>query len=415
MFKFLKNKINNWIGKIKKEKISEDAEKKVEKEKTEKKTKQKRKKEKKEAKKQEEVEEIKEKEEEIEKKPEKKAKEEKKKEKQIKKIDKREQKAKEKEEKLEAKKQEEVEEIKEKEEEIEKKPEKKSIFKKIKKLATTKISESEFEKQFEDFETGLAENNVALETIDEIKNKMKEAIVDKEIKKQDLEGEIKNSLKEAISSLLLEPIDIVKKVKEKKEKRPFVIVFFGINGSGKTTTIAKLVNLFSQNNLSCVIAASDTFRAASIEQLEIHAKNLNVKLIKHDYGTDPAAVAFDAIKYAQAKNIKVVLVDTAGRMHTSQNLMREMEKICRVTKPDIRLFIAESITGNDAINQAKNFSESVGIDGIILTKADVDEKGGTAISIGYVTGKPILFLGTGQRYSDLQEFNKNKLLESFGL
>jgi len=290
--------------------------------------------------------------------------------------------------------------------------EKTSIFKKIKGKFSYKLSEEDFENIFEKLELLLLENNVALEATESIKEQLKEELLEKEIKKENLEQEIKQALKKAIENILIEPDDILSLV---KEKQPFVIVFFGINGTGKTTTIAKLANFFKQNNISCVLAASDTFRAASIEQLQEHSSKLNIKLIKHDYGADPAAVAFDAIKHAKAHNIQVVLIDTAGRMHTKENLLNEMEKICRVTDPDLKIFVAESIAGNDAIQQAKNFDESIGIDGSILTKADVDEKGGTAISISYVTKKPILYLGMGQNYEDLELFNKEKFIEKLGL
>ncbi len=190
-----------------------------------------------------------------------------------------------------------------------------------------------------------------------------------------------------------------------------MIVFFGINGSGKTTTIAKIAYLLKKHKITSVFAASDTFRAASIEQIEKHAEKLGIKVIKHKYGSDPAAVAFDAINYAKAHNIDVVLIDTSGRMHTEQNLLEEMKKICRVAKPDLRIFVGEAIVGNDAIEQGKTFNDEIGIDGIILTKADVDEKGGATISLSYITKKPILFLGTGQGYADLKEFNKEEILK----
>ena len=293
--------------------------------------------------------------------------------------------------------------------EREKKP---SIFKKIRQVFTYKLTEEDFDDLFENLEFLLLENNVALEAVDEIKKQLKSELLNKEIKKDRIEQEIKNSLKKAIDNLLIEPDDLLSLV---KEKQPFIILFFGINGTGKTTTIAKLANLFLRNKISCVLAAADTFRAASIEQLEQHAKKLGVKVIKHDYGADPAAVAFDAIKHAKAHNIQVVLIDTAGRMHTQENLMSEMEKICRVTDPDLKIFIAESIAGNDAIQQAKAFHESIGIDGSILSKADVDEKGGTAISISYVTKRPILYLGTGQEYKDLELFDKEKFIKQLGL
>jgi fused signal recognition particle receptor len=188
-----------------------------------------------------------------------------------------------------------------------------------------------------------------------------------------------------------------------------------VNGSGKTTTIAKMVKLFQDNNMKCVIAASDTFRAAAIQQLEEHANRLKVKLIKHDYGADPAAVAYDAIEHAKAKDLDVVFIDTAGRLHSNTNLMDEMKKIIRVAKPDMKIFIGESITGNDCVEQAKQFNEAVGIDAIILSKADVDEKGGAAISVSYVTGKPIIYIGTGQEYNDLEKFDKKLVLGTLGM
>ena len=166
---------------------------------------------------------------------------------------------------------------------------------------------------------------------------------------------------------------------------------------------------------SVVIAAADTFRAAAIDQLQLHADKLNIKMIKHDYGSDAAAVAFDAVKHAEAKKIDVVLIDTAGRIHSNINLMDEMKKIIRVAKPDLKIFIGESITGNDCTEQAKKFNEAIGIDGIILSKADIDEKGGAAISISYITGKPILYIGTGQEYKDIKEFNPEMIMENLGL
>ena len=290
--------------------------------------------------------------------------------------------------------------------------EKTSIFKRLKAKLSYKLSEPDFEEIFENLELLLLENNVAVEAVENIKQQIKEELIGKEIKKPDLEKEIKQALKKALINILLEPDDLPTLV---KEKQPFVIVFFGINGTGKTTSIAKLANLLLKHKISCVLAASDTFRAASIEQLQEHASKLNLKLIKHDYGADPAAVAFDAIKHAKAHKIQVVIIDTAGRMHTQSNLLSEMEKICRVADPDMKIFVAESIAGNDAIQQAKNFNNTIGIDASILTKADVDEKGGTAISISYVTKKPILYLGTGQEYKDLELFNPEKFIKELGL
>ena len=136
-----------------------------------------------------------------------------------------------------------------------------------------------------------------------------------------------------------------------------------------------MTKLLLDKDYSVVLAAADTFRAAAIDQLQEHADKLKVNMLKHDYGSDPAAVAFDAIQHAKKHKKKVVLIDTAGRMYTKANLMKEMEKIVKVSKPDLKIFVGESITGNDATEQAKMFNETAGIDGIILTKADVDEKG----------------------------------------
>jgi len=291
---------------------------------------------------------------------------------------------------------------------------KKSFFEKIKSTFTYKITPEDFDSLFEDLDMLLLENNVAMEVVENIKLKLSKKLIGKEIKKNDLEEIIKKELKSTLNEILIDPDDPINAIKLKKEK-PFIMLFFGINGSGKTTSIAKLTYQLKQKGFSVVLAAADTFRAASIEQISEHAKKLNVPLIKHDYGADPAAVGFDAIKYAKSHHIDVVLIDTAGRMHTKTNLMSEMEKIVRVTNPDLKIFVAESIAGNDAIEQAKSFHKSVNIDGSILSKADVDEKGGTIISISAITHKPIFYLGTGQTYNDLKLFNKQEFIDSLGL
>ncbi len=293
--------------------------------------------------------------------------------------------------------------------------EKKSLSQKIKeKITTKKISESEFEELFWNLELILLENNVATEVIEKIKESLKMDLVNTPLERKKIETIIQSSLKETIQNLFKEnDFDLIEEIK--KSEKPYVIVLLGINGSGKTTTIAKLTHLLKSNNLSVVIAAADTFRAAAIDQLETWSKKLDVKLIKHDYGADAAAVAFDAIKHAKATKKDVVLIDTAGRMHSNVNLIDELKKIIRVSNPNLKIFVGESITGNDCIEQAKTFDEAVNIDGIILSKADVDEKGGTAISISYVTGKPIYYLGTGQNLGDLEKFSIDKLMQSLDL
>jgi len=292
--------------------------------------------------------------------------------------------------------------------------EKKGFFAKVKEAITTKkITEKQFDEMFWDLELALLENNAAVEVIEKIKGDLKRELVEKPIPRTKVQETIVGSLRKSILDLFpVEPPDLLKTVKQKK---PYVICFVGVNGSGKTTSIAKVAHLLKQKGLSVVLAAADTFRAAAIDQLQVHADKLGVKLIRHDYGSDPAAVAFDAIKHAQAANKDVVLIDTAGRLHSNINLMDEMKKIMRVAKPDLKLFVGESITGNDCVEQAKQFNEAVGIDGIVLAKADVDEKGGAAISVSYVTQKPIFFIGVGQEYGDLQQFDKDKLIASIGL
>lgn len=276
----------------------------------------------------------------------------------------------------------------------------------------SKVDEENFEELFSELELILLQNNVALIAVEEIKEKLKEELIGKILKEVD----ITKTLKKALENLLINPPDLTNYIKEKlNTKKPFVIIFIGINGSGKTTTIAKLANKLKKEGFSLCLAAGDTFRAASIEQLEQHAKKLDIPLIKKDYGSDPASVGFDAIAYAKKHNKDIVLIDTAGRMNTKDSLLKEMEKIVKVCNPDLKLFIGESITGNDATEQAKKFHESIGLDGAILSKADVDEKGGVAISISKVIGKPIFFLGTGQEYKDLEIFDKEKVLEKIGL
>ena len=304
-----------------------------------------------------------------------------------------------------------IEEIKE--EKIEEPEERQSFFGKVKtSLTTKKISAEKFEELFWDLELAFLENNVSVEVIEKIKEDLKVELVDKPLPR-DVPQKIEETLRRTLTEILtFEKIDLLQKAREKD--KPLVIAFFGINGTGKTTSIAKLAHYFQKNKLSVVLAACDTFRAAAIQQLEEHADKLGVKIIKHDYGADAAAVAFDAIKYAEKNRIKVVLLDTAGRLHSNTNLMQELEKIIRVAKPDLKIFVGESITGNDCIEQAKQFNDLVEMDGAILTKADVDEKGGAPLSISYTIKKPILFFGMGQKYEDLEEFDAEMILKRLG-
>jgi fused signal recognition particle receptor len=291
---------------------------------------------------------------------------------------------------------------------IETPTEEKGFFAKFKK----RLTDEKFEELFQELEMILLQNNVAYEAVQSIKLSLGTKLIGQPPKEVDLPKE----LRESIESILINPPNFLEEIKESlKLRKPFVILFAGINGSGKTTTIAKIANYLQKNKLSVCLAAADTFRAAAIQQLEEHANKLKVPLIKKDYGSDPASVGFEAIAYAKKNKIDIVLIDTAGRMQNRDSLMKEIEKISRVTKPNMTIFLGESITGNDATEQAKAFNDTIGITGIILSKADVDEKGGTAISVSHITKKPILFLGTGQEYKNLEPFDKKKLIKQLEL
>ncbi len=293
-------------------------------------------------------------------------------------------------------------------------PKKKGFFSRLSDTFTKfKLSDEKFEELFWDLEIALLENNVALEVIQKIKDDLKEELTKDKISRKNANDIILESLHKSLKEVLtVKKIDLLE---EANKKKPFVISVIGVNGSGKTTTIAKLCHYLKKHNKSVVLAAADTFRAAAIQQIEHHAQNLDIKLIKHDYNSDPSAVAFDAIRHAEAKGLDVVVIDTAGRLHSNDNLMNELKKLVKVNSPDLKLFVGESITGNDCVDQAKKYDEIIGIDAIILSKADIDEKGGAAISISHVTNKPVLFIGTGQNYEDLEVFDENKILENLGI
>ena len=288
--------------------------------------------------------------------------------------------------------------------------EEKGILEKIKRKVTEKkIEEADVKDILKDLEMNLISSDVALEVAEKICNDLKNNLVGKFIKRGEIENVIRNSFRDSILDILkVEGFDLLEKVKTKK---PFLIVFLGFNGSGKTTSIARIGHLLKKNGLSCVFAAGDCFRAASIEQLEEHGKKLGIEVIKHKYGADPAAVIFDAVKHAKSKDIDIVLADTAGRTHANVNLMDELKKIVKVNKPDLKILVLDALTGNDVYDQCKTFNDAVGVDALIITKADVYEKGGATLSASFTIKKPILYLGVGQKYEDLEKFDSNKIVE----
>jgi len=285
---------------------------------------------------------------------------------------------------------------------VEKKPEKKRIA----------LDEKRLDELLWDLEISLLEADVALSVIESIKSNIKEELRYVPVERaSDVGKVVREALRKSIAHVL-ESSSVKFSDLVDESKKPFIILFVGVNGSGKTTAIAKLAHYLKKNNKTVVIAAADTFRAGAIEQLEEHAKRLDVKLIKHSFGADPAAVAYDAIEHARAKHKDFVLIDTAGRMQTNTNLMDEMEKIRRVSNPDLTIFVGDALSGNDAVEQAKRFDEVVGIDGVILTKVDADAKGGASLSIAYTIGKPLLFIGVGQGYDDQIPFDPEWMIKN---
>ena len=267
----------------------------------------------------------------------------------------------------------------------------------------------------------MIESDVATEAIESINSNLKQKLETVKIpRSEDRASLVKQELKSAIRETFskTKKVNVIELAKEKVARNrkdrvgPFIILFLGINGTGKTTTVARFARLLQKNALSVVIACADTHRAGAIEQMMEHAKRLNVKAIAQSYGSDPAAVSKDAQLYAQAHGADVVLIDSAGRIQTSKNLMEEMGKIVRVVQPDIKIFVADSLAGNDAISQANEFLKYTDFDAAIMTKADADVKGGGALSISYVTHRPIIYLGVGQGYDDLVPFDIEQFIDS---
>ncbi|MBX8633853.1 MAG: signal recognition particle-docking protein FtsY [Candidatus Thermoplasmatota archaeon] len=274
-----------------------------------------------------------------------------------------------------------------------------------------KISDEKLDEICWELELGLLESDVAQGVASEIIAGMKKELRGKRIARgHDLAKAIEASLKENVKKILSEySVDFDSVVAG--TERPTKIMFVGINGTGKTTAVAKLANMLKKKGYTVIIAAGDTFRAGAIEQLKVHGEALDVRIVSHEHGGDAAAVAYDAIEHAGARHRDFVLIDTAGRMQTNNNLMDEMKKIKRVAEPHITIFVGDALAGNDMIEQAKKFDEAVGVDMVILTKIDADAKGGSALSVTRAIRKPIVFLGTGQKYEDLMPFRPEWMAE----
>ncbi|WP_336360519.1 signal recognition particle-docking protein FtsY [Haladaptatus sp. ZSTT2] len=273
------------------------------------------------------------------------------------------------------------------------------------------IDEDDLEDPLWNLEMALIQSDVEMNVAEEILDRIREKLVGETRVRGRSTGDI---VEEALHDALYDVISVGQfdfdgRIQE--ADKPVVIIFTGVNGVGKTTSIAKLSKYFEKQGLSTVLANGDTYRAGANEQLAEHARLLEKKIITHDQGSDPTAVIYDAVEYAKANDIDVVLGDTAGRLHTNNDLMAQLEKIDRVVGPDMTIFVDEAVAGQDAVERARTFNNAAAIDGAILTKADADSNGGAAISIAHVTGKPILFLGVGQGYDDIERFDPEQMLE----
>ncbi len=283
----------------------------------------------------------------------------------------------------------------------------------VKVVSEKKIDGKSLDDALWDLEMALLENNVASEVSEKFCGEIREKLAGKSASRFDIKKTIEDTFRNNVREILERPpLDVYGTIEKNKENNnPTLIMFLGFNGSGKTTNLAKLGHHLKEKGYSCVFAAGDTFRAAAIHQLEVHANSLKIPMIKHDYGSDAAAVIFDAVKHAKAKGIDVVLADTAGRTHMNKNLLEELKKITRVNHPDISILVVESIAGNDIVEQGRVFSEA-GVDGILLSKWDIDQKGGAALSLTKAIDRPIVFLGVGQDYKDLKDFDIEEVMES---
>lgn len=273
------------------------------------------------------------------------------------------------------------------------------------------LTEKKLEDALSDLKLLLLSNDVAMDTAEEICAKLEDSLKGEQIGRfTSIKSTVFEILKNIITEILTpeKDINIFDDIKKRNAKNlPYVVLFLGVNGTGKTTTMAKFAYYLKKNGISSVAAAADTFRAGAIEQLSKHMDNVGIRVIKHEYKSDPASVAYDAIEHAKAKKVNVVLIDTSGRQVTDKNLMMEIQKIRRIAQPDLVVFVGDSLAGNDALYQAKEFNKNVGIDATILTKFDADAKGGAALSVSYEIKKPIIFVGVGQKYDDLEQFDKN--------
>jgi fused signal recognition particle receptor len=287
----------------------------------------------------------------------------------------------------------------------------KSVF-----VSSIRLSDSDIERFMDTVKISMLQSDVSYSTTEDFLDSLKAQMKSTEVSTKDIEGEIIGMVRNSLLSILstAAPIDLAQFIKKRVSEggKPVKVLFLGPNGTGKTTTIAKLAYGFKGMGISCVLSASDTFRAAAIEQMVHHANAIGVPVIKSVYGADPASVAFDAIAYAKAHSMDAVLIDSAGRQETNKSLIEEMKKMVRVSNPDLVIFVGESTAGNVITEQINEFGKFMKIDGIILTKLDCDAKGGGVLSIVHATGRPVLYFGTGQGYDALVPYTSSFVIDA---
>ena len=279
----------------------------------------------------------------------------------------------------------------------------------VDRISSSGLTEKDLDPVLWDLQLHLIGNDVSVEVAERVCAELKQRLLGSEAPRfGDKSRVVREVLRESIAAVLngQQTVDIIQLASEyRKRGEPLSVMFVGINGTGKTTTIAKVARLLMDKGYTVVLASGDTYRAGAIEQLEEHGRRLGVRVIRHKYGSDSAAVGFDAVQHARAQGIDVVLIDTAGRMQTNRNLMDELQKVKRVVQPSLTIMILDSLIGNDATEQAMTFNRAVSFDAAILTKVDADAKGGSSLSVSYITGKPVIYVGVGQGYGDLQAFD----------
>lgn len=271
------------------------------------------------------------------------------------------------------------------------------------------------DKLLEELEWVLLESDISSPATSDVIQALRRELVGSRLRRgAKLEKVLEASLKRALHNLLKTDYwDFNATVDDmvKKEDTPVIIMLVGVNGTGKTTTAAKIAHRMKEKGYNVVAAAADTFRAGAIEQLETHCERLGIRCVSSQRGGDSAAIARDAVESARARGAHVVLIDTAGRMQNKTNLMAELGKVHRVTKPHLVLFVGDALAGNDAVEQAVEFQKMLDFDGAVLSKLDTDAKGGAALSIAHSTGRPIVMAGVGQGYDDLIQFEPEWLLD----